>query len=220
MPPWSHRAGFLENPAAIREAVDWLARRAHRLDIAVAFVGQDWREAIAGFRGRLRVICWLTSTNTNPRAVRQMMDRRGTQVRQRDAMHAKVYHAPGAGAVVGSANLSRRALADGDLSGQDEAAILLTDAQNLRAIDRWFESMWGADGTRRITDADIRHAKTAFDQARSLRRPWRGSRPSKSRRVRGDLGRRRHRRAELLRLARKVRGMDLRREIVEHKLTR
>lgn len=218
VPLRSPRADFLENPAAIRRAVDWLASRAQRLDLAVAFVGQDWRDAIAGFRGRLRVICWLTSTNTNPTAVRQMRRREGANVRQRDAMHAKVYYAPGVGAVVGSANLSRRALADADLSGQDEAAILVTDAANLGSIDRWFESLWRADGTRRITEADIRRAKKAFDRARTFTRFRGGHGASSSNLVRSDVDHPGRRRTELLRLARRVRGMDLRHEIGEHKL--
>ncbi len=61
---------FLATPAEIRAAVGMLARQAPRMDLVVAFVGQDWRDAIAGFQGRLRVICWFTSTNTNPTAVR------------------------------------------------------------------------------------------------------------------------------------------------------
>jgi hypothetical protein len=188
------------------------------MDLAVAFVGQDWRDAIAGFRGRLRVICWLTSTNTNPMAIRQMMRRRGTEVRQRDAMHAKVYHAPGLGGVVGSANLSRRALADGDLSGQDEAAILVSDTRNLGAIDRWFESLWRADDTRAVSEGDIRRAKIAFDRARAARR-WEGrTRQSGADRTRGSDGLPRRRHMELIRLASKVRGMDLRREIPEYRL--
>ena len=106
---------FLGTPATIRGAVGDLAR-SKRLDLAVGFIGQDWRDVVADFRGTLRVVCWLSSTNTNPRAVRQMLAA-GVRVRQRDGMHAKVYYGPGVGAVVGSANLSRPALDDADVAG-------------------------------------------------------------------------------------------------------
>jgi phosphatidylserine/phosphatidylglycerophosphate/cardiolipin synthase-like enzyme len=132
IPP--HGAEFLENPRDIRRAVRDLVRRAKRMDLAIAFVGQDWRDAIADFRGRLWVVCWLSSTNTNPYAVQQMMREDRVEVRQRDVMHAKVYLARAVGAVVGSANLSRRALDSADVSGQYDAAVLLRDAANRSAI--------------------------------------------------------------------------------------
>ena len=71
------------------------------------------------------------------------------QVRQRDWIHAKVNRAPGVGAIVGSANLSRRALAEMEESGQDEAAVTLRDRPNLNAIEARFQLLWQSDGTRR-----------------------------------------------------------------------
>src|SRR5438445_6106369 len=145
---------FLSTPSQIRRAIGLLAARASRMELAVAFIGQDWRDAIADFGGPLRVICWLSSTNTDPEAVEQMMRRPHIQVRQRDSMHAKVYLAPGVGAVVGSANLSRRALAEIEESGQDEAAVMLRDRPNLNAIETWFRLLWQSEGTRRISSSD------------------------------------------------------------------
>jgi hypothetical protein len=200
--------GFLEDPRSIRKAVEWLAREADRLDLAVAFVGQDWRHAIAGFRGHLRVICWLTSTNTNPRAVREMMNRPRTAVRQRDAMHAKVYYAPGVGAVVGSANLSRRALADADVSGQDEAGVLLTSPKSLREIGQWFNRLW--PDAELIGPKDLAAAVKAYDKARAAKRSrggGGGGRPQETARHALGTGRRK---MNLLRLARRVRRLNLR----------
>jgi phosphatidylserine/phosphatidylglycerophosphate/cardiolipin synthase-like enzyme len=120
---------FLRNPGEIRRALAQLAGPDRRLDVAVAFVGDDWRDTLRGFDTRLRVICWLTSTNTNPMAVRQLIrhtcdGHQGRRFRQWDNMHAKVYLAAPAGAIIGSANLSRRALAaEPEISGQDEAAV-------------------------------------------------------------------------------------------------
>jgi hypothetical protein len=135
------------------------------MDLAVAFVGQDWRDAIADFSGRLRVVCWLSSTNTNPYAVRQMMRDDRVEVRQRDAMHAKVYVGRTVGAVVGSANLSRRALDSADVSGQHEAAVLLHDAANRSAIGRWFGRLW--DDAAPITRGDLDRAVEAYKRARA-----------------------------------------------------
>ena len=121
---------FLKDPPAIRKAVSGLLG-GKRLDMAVAFVGADWEEILAGYKGRLRVICWLSSTNTNPYAVDSLRKRPLTVVKQRDTMHCKVYLPAAIGAVVGSANLSKAALEESDISGQDEAAILVSKGSTL-----------------------------------------------------------------------------------------
>ncbi len=117
---------FLRNPAEIRKAVRGLFR-CKQLDVAVAFIGADWEEILADFEGELRVICWLSSTNTNPYAVDTLRKRPLTTVKQRSTMHCKVYLAPAIGAVVGSANLSKAALEESDTAGQDEAAIYILE---------------------------------------------------------------------------------------------
>src|ERR1019366_10102233 len=117
---------FLKEPAEIRKVVHSLQCGKH-LDIAVAFVGADWEDILSGYEGKLRVICWLSSTNTNPYAVAALRKRPLTEVKQRHMMHCKVYLAPNTGAVVGSANLSKAALAEDDNAGQDEAAIRISE---------------------------------------------------------------------------------------------
>lgn len=211
-------AEFLENPRDIRLAVGDLARRARRMDLAVAFVGQDWRDAIADFRGRLRVVCWLSSTNTNPYAVRQMMRDDRVEVRQRNAMHAKVYVARAIGAVVGSANLSRRALDSADVSGQDEAAVLLRDAVNRSAIGQWFDRLWKAAAP--ITRGDLDRAVEAYKRARAANRRRFGK---KGRGRRGPTppsfeGLPPGNKAQLRRLANAVRDLDLKVEVPQCKL--
>src|SRR6478736_6661190 len=101
-------AKFLKNPAESRKALDRL-QSGKRLDLAVAFIGADWWELLSDYGGKLRVICWLSSTNTNPYAVEDLMNRPSTEVKQRDSMHCKVYISPAKGAIVGSANLSKAA---------------------------------------------------------------------------------------------------------------
>ena len=67
---------FLPNTAAIRRAVHILFR-SNRIDMAVAFIRADWEEILAGYGGKLRVICWLSSTNTDPYAVKSLINPSG-----------------------------------------------------------------------------------------------------------------------------------------------
>lgn len=152
---------FLPNPGAIRKAI-YALQRQKRLDLAVAFVGADWEDLLAEYRGQIRLICWLSSTNTNPYAVENLIENR-VEVKQRHSMHCKVYIAPRFGAVVGSANLSKAALAEGDTSGQDEAAVFVSERAILSVIQRWFKTLWEDEDTRVIKDADLRAAKAAWD---------------------------------------------------------
>src|SRR6266508_5776507 len=116
---------FLENPSQIRKAICDIASHCEHLNIAVAFIGADWWDCLGNYTKNLRVICWLSNPATNPYAVRDLSGRKHAEVKQRHSMHAKVYIAPGVGAVVGSANLSKAALEkDWSVAGQDEAAIL------------------------------------------------------------------------------------------------
>lgn len=159
---------FLKDPAEIRKAVREL-QGGKRLDLAVAFVGADWWELLGDHRDNLRVICWLSSTNTNPNAVEDMIKRPNTEVRQRDSMHCKVYISPSVGAVVGSANLSKAALSEDDIAGQDEAAVSLTDPTMLNQIEGWFENLWDDHRTRPIHEAHLRAAKASWEKAKTQR---------------------------------------------------
>jgi HKD family nuclease len=157
---------FLPNPAAIKRALRGALKDADKLDMAVAFVGRDWSEILGGFKGATRLVCWLSSTNTDPRAVEQMMARRFCKVRQLDAMHAKVYlpRSPASVAIVGSANLSARALADEGTSLQFEAALLVRQQSIVREASEWFEARW--EQARPVTKANLAAAKESWDAAR------------------------------------------------------
>lgn len=157
---------FLRNPSEIRNHLRKL-QSANRLDLAVAFVGVDWDELLMDFRGSLRLICWLSSTNTNPRAIKAILRRPNTEVRQRHWMHCKVYIAPQKAAIVGSANLSRAALALGHVAGQDEAAVLVTAQQQVREISLWFQQLWGDADTRSVESSHLVAAEAAWKMAKS-----------------------------------------------------
>jgi len=152
---------FLGGPAEIRRAVHRLTRLSRSLDVAVAFVGKEWSDALANFAGPMRVVCWLSSTNTDPWAVAQIMRQDDAKVRQRDSMHAKVYLAGRKAAVVGSANLSQAALADSDEAGQMEAAVLIEDSMTVEKIAQWFDELW-RQGSRPIDERDLDRAYAAW----------------------------------------------------------
>jgi hypothetical protein len=160
---------FLPTPAFIREAIVHL-QYGPTLDLAVAFISSDWEELISTYSGKLRVICWLSSTNTNPYAVESMMNRPNTEVRCRHSMHCKVYICPGTAAVVGSANLSRAALSEADISGQDEAAVSTTDLKMVNRIAAWFNELWNDKATQRIRPPQLAAAKQAWKKAAQSRK--------------------------------------------------
>jgi hypothetical protein len=202
-------AQFLSNPARIRGAVGTLATQSKRMDLAVAFVGRDWSDALAHFQGNLRLICWLSSTNTNPLAVRQLIKRPKTKVRQRDSMHAKVYLTD-IGAVVGSANLSAKALSETEQNGQDEAAVFLKDKFSHDAIDKWFRTLWNAPGTREITKDDLDRADKAYRKAHKAKLTGGKAKKQKYRSVESLSAASRQQLAELARI---VRDQDITNEI-------
>lgn len=158
---------FLSSPQSIRRALRAALKDAARLDMAVAFVGKDWSSIHGAFRKPVRLVCWLTSTNTNPYAIEQMLAQPSFTVRQVDAMHAKVYlpRSEEAVAVVGSANLSTSALSDEEASGQFETAMLVQRAATVRQVSDWFEDLWRVQ-SRKITSADLSMAKRCWEAAR------------------------------------------------------
>jgi hypothetical protein len=174
--------------------------------MAVAFIGRDWSDILRGFVGPMRVVCWLSSTNTNPYAVEALMRRRHAGVRQLDAMHAKVYlpRCRPRVAIVGSANLSTSALSDEDAAGQYEAAVLVKQPPIVRDASSWFETLWRS--AERITQHDLHLAQAQWERARAKMSGGRGGGRKKPP---PTLPAGWNPTAELRRLAAKVRGAPL-----------
>jgi PLD-like domain len=151
---------FLGDPGAIRREIHSLASASKKLDLAVAFIGPEWHRLLANFAGPIRAICWLNHPATDPDAVKSLMTRENSVVKQRNGLHTKVYLAPGLGAVVGSANLSRPALTQIVGLPQCEAAVSLYDEKRVQEIGKWFNSLWrDQPQTREISDNDLERAK-------------------------------------------------------------
>ena len=157
---------FLPNPAEIRKCLVEGLGEAESLDAAVAFVGRDWADLIGTFSGPVRIACWLSSSNTNPFAVEQMMGKENICVLQLPDMHAKVYILKGDAVrcIVGSANLTSAALSEENASGQYEAAICVADTERARAIQRWFKELWREADP--ISQSDLEAAKARWKAAR------------------------------------------------------
>ena len=155
-------AKFLPDPPSIREAIVGLASDSYGLDLAVAFIRPEWESLLGNFLGKKRVICWLSNPATDPYAVESMRMRDDLLVKQREGLHAKVYLAPGVGAIVGSANLSSSALGSRVGHQQDEAAVCVTDQLLVKEIGIWFDELWSHPETKEISNADLARAKEDF----------------------------------------------------------
>ena len=153
-------AKFLPNPASIRQEIVGLASSSKKLDLAVAIIGSEWQRLLGNYLGPIRLVCWLDHPGTDPDAVRSLMIRKDTLVMQRTGLHTKVYLAPGVGAIVGSANLSKPALADRVGLPQCEAAVRVTDQTIVKEIGNWFDFLWNdRPKTKKISEADLERAK-------------------------------------------------------------
>ena len=158
---------YLSDPASIRQSLVRGLVEMNSLDAAVAFIGTDWANILGTFSGPVRVVCWLSSTNTNPYAVEQMMQRDNIHVCHLPAMHAKVYVLQGirSACIVGSANLTGAALSEENASGQYEAAVYASGEDTVQTVARWFDDLW--EDAHSITEADLVAAKDAWKKARS-----------------------------------------------------
>ena len=176
---------YLSNPESIRKCLVRGLDATASLDAAVAFIGTDWADILGTFSKPVRLVCWLSSTNTNPYAVEQMMQRENICLTHLPAMHAKVYLLRGdrSGCIVGSANLTGAALSVDSASGQYEVAIYTRSKDVIHNARHWFDNLW-RDASL-ITETDLSAAKAAWKKARqgrahsrSGKRKISGSRPT------------------------------------------
>ena len=182
-------ASFLGTTSQIRKRLLQRLPHCKSIDLAVAFITSEWLEIFGDFGGVGRVICWLSSPNTNPYAVEQMLQcKKNFRVRHIRGMHAKVYLSKGADgfAIVGSANLSSTALSLNDTAGNIEAAFEVSDNKNISEVAAWFKDLWKSASA--VKPEDLSAAKAAYDarpkvgkatggkkQWNSLRAKWKPS---------------------------------------------
>ena len=113
------------------------------IDMAVAFWGQGAEDLIRTDR-QYRLVCNLTAGGTNPKVIRELLQRSNVEIRHLPNLHAKVSvfeH----GAIVASANFSKSGLwIEGDpIGGWVEAAYELSpDETSFSDVKQWFETLF------------------------------------------------------------------------------
>jgi hypothetical protein len=154
---------FLESRERILAQIEEIIAAAEdRSDIlrgAVAFWGVGSQLLIKD-RASYNLVCNLEHPGTNPFVVEKIMAEPNVTFLQHNDLHAKVVIGS-AGAVVGSANFSERALGIqmGEVAGWIEAAVLVRPEDAAHAkTGMWFERLWHA--ARSISQEDIDRAKS------------------------------------------------------------
>ncbi|MHB8252183.1 MAG: phospholipase D family protein [Acidiferrobacter sp.] len=148
---------LLTKATAIRTAI----RAVKPSRIAVAYVGAQWRDYVAP--KDIEEIIVSPTLGSNPYAIRDLMKALGDdKVHFLNTLHAKIYLGAKA-AVVGSCNLSQNGLGD---KGREEAAVQVTDAPTLRALEKAFS------GYKAMAQAQYRTRKAKEKALEDLTKKW------------------------------------------------
>lgn len=163
---------FLDETAA-KEAIRERLAQPGRARLAVAFWGAGAGKEL-GLVDRpdgAEIICNLVMGGTNPAEIKHLREK-GLNVRQSDALHAKVYLFDDC-AIVGSSNASSNGLSfqERDGLGWLEANILVREEAVLKQLSAWFDDL----KSDAISNNDLELALAAWkarrDVARSRRTP-------------------------------------------------
>ena len=131
---------------------------------AVAFWGSGAEQLFLGPPDRdLRVICNLAMGGTNPHVILRLLEA-GIDVRQCDALHAKVYIGTD-DAVITSANASMNGLGLGAEAGWIETGCIIP----AEAAVPWFEGLWDQSNAIEVPE-DINAALVRFIREAKIRK--------------------------------------------------
>jgi hypothetical protein len=142
---------------------------AKQASLAVAFWGDGAERLFAEWRGEsLRVICNLSMGGTNPKAIAQLQQLPGAEVRQLSDLHAKLVLTDDK-LVVGSANISTNGLGleKNEVAGWRETGLLSEEPQHLKSANAWFDVQWQA--AQEIKAADLEAAGAGWQRRRGRR---------------------------------------------------
>ena len=131
-----------------------------RARCAVAFWGRGAQALFPDLsHQKVEIICNLRAGGTNPYVIEALRDA-GAEIKQCDALHAKVYLGENR-AVVTSANASVNGLG---LEGIEQArwAEAGVELDDVHSVAVWFDAQWGQ--SRLIKDSDIKAAKIRWRQ--------------------------------------------------------
>jgi hypothetical protein len=133
------------------------------IGMAVAFWGEGAQDILRMDR-RYKLVCNLAAGGTNPKVIRELLQRSNVEVKHLPNLHAKVSvfeH----GAIVSSANFSRSGLwFEGETAGGwDEAGYELSPVDaSFSDVERWFEALFAR--SLHISEEVLQEAETAWNQ--------------------------------------------------------
>lgn len=137
--------------------------------IAVAFWGQGAQDLLKCRQknASVKIICNLLSGATNPAPIRELMNA-DMVVHTLDTLHAKVIIGDSS-MIAGSANFSANGmtLSPEELDGWHEAALLTTDATDLKAAKAWFDGLMKK--AVKVNSDHLDKAQELWDQQRRSR---------------------------------------------------
>lgn len=114
---------YLKDSRSIHVSIHKLFSTDHAKWAVVAFVGANPMALLPKNIKNLHVICWPEAGGTHPDGIRQLIEA-GIKVSFCENMHIKLFYCEGLGVIVGSANLSARALLS---KQQHEFAVFVDD---------------------------------------------------------------------------------------------
>ncbi len=113
---------ILQDSKAVREKVKAILAAPGRKVAIVAFVGEDAEIYLGPKKMASRFTVGPRAGGTNPRAIRNLINKHDCKVHFVDRLHMKIFWSQKAGCVIGSANLTNNALGE---YGLFEAGVFL-----------------------------------------------------------------------------------------------
>ncbi len=92
-----------------------------------------------------KIICNARSSSTNPYLLRNLLKKRGVEIKSRKDIHAKTYIFRDK-AIITSANATPNGLGLGTI----EAASLIDSDKGINGLNEWFELLWNHDNTENV----------------------------------------------------------------------
>ena len=120
---------ILQDSKAVREKVKAILAAPGRKVAIVAFVGEDAEIYLGPKKNGIEIYCWPRAGGTNPRAIRNLINKHDCKVHFVDRLHMKIFWSQKAGCVIGSANLTNNALGE---DGLFEAGVFLPNSTSVK----------------------------------------------------------------------------------------
>lgn len=120
---------ILSDSKAVRDKVNAIFASNGRKVAIVAFVGEDAEAYLGPKKKGIEIYCWPRAGGTNPRSIRDLINKHGCEVHFVNRLHMKIFWSQKAGCVIGSANLTNNALGE---NGLFEAGVFLPNSASVK----------------------------------------------------------------------------------------